>query len=106
MKKINSLLVTISIVFMSGVVMAGMPDKAALQAKLESAEGQYALAVEKNFAWTTTAPLLASAKEALEKDDLATAKKLIKKAMKEAEASLAQAKESDENWQSYISSSI
>lgn len=102
MKKINTLLVTVSMVFMSGSVMAGELDKGALQAKLEKAEAKYAMAVEQHFAWTTTAPLLASAKEALEKDDLKTAKKLIKQAMAEAKGSLAQAKESEENWQSYV----
>jgi multidrug resistance efflux pump len=102
MKKINSLLVTVAVVFMSSSAMAGELDKDALQAKLEKAEAKYAMAVEKNFAWTTTAPLLASAKEALEKDDLATAKKLLKQAMAEVKGSLAQAKESEENWQSYV----
>ena len=100
MNKLKVLLLAISIVFVGGATQAG--DKGDLEKKLAYAKAQYAKAEKRGFAWTTTPKVLGKAKTALAKGDLKAAKKFIKKALVEAEASLAQADTSDNNWQDFV----
>ena len=103
MKKFKTLIFAATIIVANGsVVFADMHGKAKLQKDLDQANSQYKMAVKSGFAWTKTAGILKKAKAAMDKGDLATAEKLTSKALQQANSSLAQAKESEDNWQKYI----
>lgn len=103
MNKFKSLLVAVSVVLACGsIAIADNNDKAKLEASLANANTQYKLALKSKFAWTKTGGILKKAKAAMEKGNHAAAKKLISKALSQANNSLAQAKDSKDNWQKYI----
>jgi len=82
---------------LSNVAFAG-GDVNKVIAKAESTLKQ---ASKSGFEWTTTAKLIDGAKKAAKGGDSKLAMKLAKKALKEGENSLIQAKYSEMHWQDY-----
>jgi len=92
--KISMIAIALSV---SHIAFAG-EDVNKVIAKAESTLKQ---ASKSGFEWTTTAKLITEAKKASKGGDAALAMKLAKKALKQGENSLIQAKYSEMHWQDY-----
>ena len=99
MQKIHQLLAGSALLATSGWAMAETMSEA--QSAIASAETALAevRAYEGAHEWTTTAPLLKSAQEALQASDYAQAQELANEAQAQAEATITQAELNKTYWQ-------
>lgn len=94
MKIINTLIISCVLAFSTQAFAA---DSAATV--IAAAEAQYAIALEKKYAWRDTGKMIADAKKALAAGDSAKAVDIAMVALEQAKDAIAQADYNEANWQ-------